>query len=132
MAAPETKTEFPVLEGEKEGGKKGSTQQEINPWDVQAGQDEQGNIDSVYVYEVVAGWINVRGYTQVRTAQKQIKIGSSSAAANFLECQYDPFEPPPAYTMVAEQPAQQAMMSIVSAETEVMILASELGCPATQ
>jgi tryptophanyl-tRNA synthetase len=39
MAAPETTAELPVREAEK----KGSTEQEINPWDVQAGQDEQGN-----------------------------------------------------------------------------------------
>jgi tryptophanyl-tRNA synthetase len=40
MAAPETTAELPLREGEK----KGSTEQEINPWDVQAGQDEQGNM----------------------------------------------------------------------------------------
>jgi tryptophanyl-tRNA synthetase len=39
MAAPEITTELPIRDGEK----KGSTEQEINPWDVQAGQDEQGN-----------------------------------------------------------------------------------------
>jgi tryptophanyl-tRNA synthetase len=39
MVAPETSAELPIRETEK----KGSTEQEINPWDVQAGQDEQGN-----------------------------------------------------------------------------------------
>jgi tryptophanyl-tRNA synthetase len=39
MAAPATTTELPVREAEK----KASTEQEINPWDVQAGQDEEGN-----------------------------------------------------------------------------------------
>ncbi|PMD52563.1 putative tryptophanyl-tRNA synthetase, cytoplasmic [Hyaloscypha bicolor E] len=39
MAAPPPTEELPVREAEK----KSSTEQEINPWDVQAGQDEQGN-----------------------------------------------------------------------------------------
>jgi tryptophanyl-tRNA synthetase len=39
MAAPPPTEELPIREGEK----KASTEQEINPWDVQAGQDEQGN-----------------------------------------------------------------------------------------
>jgi tryptophanyl-tRNA synthetase len=39
MAAPETTAELPIRDAEK----KGSTEQEINPWDVQAGQDEHGN-----------------------------------------------------------------------------------------
>jgi tryptophanyl-tRNA synthetase len=39
MAAPPPTEELPIREDEK----KGSTEQEINPWDVQAGQDEQGN-----------------------------------------------------------------------------------------
>jgi tryptophanyl-tRNA synthetase len=39
MAAPPPTEELPIREGEN----KASTEQEINPWDVQAGQDEQGN-----------------------------------------------------------------------------------------
>jgi len=42
MAAPAPATELPIRE--EEGDKKtAATEQEINPWDVQAGQDEQGN-----------------------------------------------------------------------------------------
>ena len=42
MAAPPPATELPIREGEGEK-KTAATEQEINPWDVQAGQDEQGN-----------------------------------------------------------------------------------------
>ena len=41
MAQPEAATVLPIREGE--GEKKGAVEQEINPWDVQAGTDENGN-----------------------------------------------------------------------------------------
>lgn len=39
MAAPASTTELPIREEEQ----KGATEQEINPWDVQAAQDQDGN-----------------------------------------------------------------------------------------
>ena len=42
MATSAPATELPIREAEGEK-KAGATEQEINPWDVQAGQDEQGN-----------------------------------------------------------------------------------------
>jgi tryptophanyl-tRNA synthetase len=40
MAAPETKTEPPIRDGEKNA----ATEQQIDPWDVQAAHDEHGNV----------------------------------------------------------------------------------------
>lgn len=39
MAASETKTELPIRDGEKNA----ATEQQIDPWDVQAAHDEHGN-----------------------------------------------------------------------------------------
>jgi tryptophanyl-tRNA synthetase len=39
MAAPAPTTELPI----REAGQKDATEQEINPWDVQAAQDQDGN-----------------------------------------------------------------------------------------
>lgn len=41
MAEPGAETVLPIREGA--GEKKAATEQEINPWDVQAGKDENGN-----------------------------------------------------------------------------------------
>ena len=40
MAAPETKTVLPMRDGEKNA----ATEQQIDPWDVQAAHDEHGNV----------------------------------------------------------------------------------------
>jgi tryptophanyl-tRNA synthetase len=42
MAEPGPEITLPIREGE--GEKKAATEQEINPWDVQAGHDENGNV----------------------------------------------------------------------------------------
>lgn len=39
MAAPETKTILPIRDGEKDA----ATEQQIDPWDVQAAHDKDGN-----------------------------------------------------------------------------------------
>lgn len=43
MASNAPETTIPIREKEDEEPKKASTEQEINPWDVQAGHDAQGN-----------------------------------------------------------------------------------------
>lgn len=43
MAEPGTETVLPIREREGEK-KKSAVEQEINPWDVQAGTDENGNV----------------------------------------------------------------------------------------
>lgn len=40
MAAPETKTILPIRDGEKNA----ATEQQIDPWEVQAAHDEHGNV----------------------------------------------------------------------------------------
>ena len=40
MAAPDTQTVLPIRDGEKNA----ATEQHIDPWDVQAAHDEQGNV----------------------------------------------------------------------------------------
>jgi len=52
MATPETAVELPIREEQK-----GATEQEINPWDVQAGTDEDGKtkaFDYVAISQYVA------------------------------------------------------------------------------
>jgi len=54
MAAPETKTVLPIRDSEKNA----ATEQQIDPWDVQAAHDEHGN---VLAFDYVA----ISQYTQV-------------------------------------------------------------------
>lgn len=53
-AAPDTTTELPIREGEV----KGATEQEINPWDVQAGQDQEGNT-LAFDYVAISKYVSV-------------------------------------------------------------------------
>lgn len=55
MAAPQATTELPIREGEE----KGATEQEINPWDVQAGQDQEGNA-LAFDYVAISKYVQIQ------------------------------------------------------------------------
>ena len=54
MAAPETKTVLPIRDDEKNA----ATEQQIDPWDVQAAHDEHGNV-------IALDYIALSQYAQV-------------------------------------------------------------------
>jgi len=57
MATPETAAELPIREE-----KKGATEQEINPWDVQAGTDEDGKTKA-FDYAAISQYVAFQGWT---------------------------------------------------------------------
>jgi len=57
MAASETSTELPIRDGEQ----KAAAEQQIDPWDVQAGQDEQGNA-LAFDYVAISQYVQVPAF----------------------------------------------------------------------
>jgi hypothetical protein len=65
MAAPQATTELPIREGEE----KGATEQEINPWDVQAGHDQEGNA-LAFDYVAISKYVHIQPFQAYQVSNR--------------------------------------------------------------
>lgn len=71
MAEPGAETVLPIREGE--GEKKAAAEQEINPWDVQAAIDENGNA-LAFDYVAISQYAHRRSHLAAKKLTKHMML----------------------------------------------------------